>query len=32
MNERTANWLDEASWDQENAKIFFKNDIYNTIV
>lgn len=32
MNERTANWLDEANLDLENAKILFKNDRYDTIV
>ena len=32
MNERTANWLDEANWDLENAKILFKNDRFNTVV
>ena len=32
MNERTANWLDEANWDLENAKILFENDRFNTVV
>jgi len=32
MNERTANWLEEANWDLENAKILFENDRFNTVV
>jgi len=32
MNERTANWLGEANWDLENAKILFENDRFNTVV
>ena len=32
MNERTANWLAEANWDLENAKILFENDRFNTVV
>ena len=32
MNERTANWLEEANWDLENAQILFKNDRFNTAV
>lgn len=32
MNERTTNWLEEANWDLENAKILFENDRFNTVV
>ena len=32
MNERTANWLEEANWDLGNAKILFENDRFNTVV
>ena len=32
MNERTANWLEEADWDLENANILFENDRFNTVV
>jgi HEPN domain-containing protein len=32
MNERIANWLEEAKWDLENANILFKNDRFNTVV
>ncbi|MFW9881052.1 MAG: HEPN domain-containing protein [Candidatus Thorarchaeota archaeon] len=32
MNERTINWITEANWDLENAKILFKNDRFNTVV
>ena len=32
MNERTANWLEEANWDLENARILFENDRFNTVV
>ncbi|MFX1502074.1 MAG: HEPN domain-containing protein [Promethearchaeota archaeon] len=32
MNERTANWLEEANWDLENAMILFDNKRFNTVV
>jgi len=32
MNERTTNWLEEANWDLENARILFENDRFNTVV
>jgi len=32
MNERTANWIGEANWDLENAKILFEHDRFNTVV
>ena len=32
MNDRTTNWLEEANWDLENAKILFKNNRFNTVV
>ena len=32
MNDRTANWLEEANWDLENARILFENDRFNTVV
>jgi HEPN domain-containing protein len=32
MNERTANWLEEANWDLENAWLLFENDRFNTVV
>ena len=32
MNDRTANWLEEANWDLENARILFKNNRFNTVV
>ena len=32
MNKRTANWLEEANWDLENARILFKNNRFNTVV
>ena len=32
MNERTVNWLDEAEWDFENAKILLERDRFNTVV
>ena len=32
MNERTTNWLEEAKWDLENARILFENDRFNTVV
>lgn len=32
MNDRSTNWLEEANWDLENAKILFENDRFNTVV
>ena len=32
MNERTLNWLNEAEWDLENARILFERDRFNTVV
>jgi HEPN domain-containing protein len=32
MNDRTTNWLEEANWDLENAKILFENNRFNTVV
>ena len=32
MKDRTTNWLEEANWDLENAKILFKNNRFNTVV
>jgi HEPN domain-containing protein len=32
MNERTINWLEEANWDLENARILFRSDRFNTVV
>ncbi len=32
MNNKSNNWLEEAEWDLENAKILLKNKRYNTVV
>ena len=32
MNKKSNNWLEEAEWDFENAKILLKNKRYNTVV
>jgi HEPN domain-containing protein len=32
MSSKSNNWLDEADWDLENAKILFKSDRFNTVV
>jgi HEPN domain-containing protein len=32
MNEKVANWLEEANWDLENAIILFEKDRFNTVV
>jgi HEPN domain-containing protein len=32
MSNKTNNWLEEADWDIENARILFKNERYNTAV
>ena len=32
MSEKSNNWLEEADWDLENAKILLKNDRFNTVV
>ena len=32
MDKKSNNWLEEAEWDFENAKILLKNKRYNTVV
>ncbi|MHA1191615.1 MAG: HEPN domain-containing protein [Promethearchaeota archaeon] len=32
MNKKSDNWLEEAEWDLENAKILLKNKRYSTVV
>jgi len=32
MSEKSSNWLEEAKWDFENAKILHRNKRYNTVV
>ena len=32
MNNKSNNWLEEANWDLENARILFKSARFNTVV
>ncbi len=32
MTNKSNNWLEEAEWDLENAKILFENNRFNTVV